>query len=76
MNSLLTVLVAFVVMEPFTYAAHRWVMHGFGRGWHRSHHAQPGPGFESNDLFPVVFAAATIIAMAAGTTFPSVHVLL
>ena len=63
---------AFVLMEAFTYAAHRWVMHGFAWVWHKSHH-RPRPmttTFEANDLFPVVFAAITILAMAAGTAWP------
>jgi beta-carotene 3-hydroxylase len=30
-------------------------------------------GFEANDLFPVTFAAVTILAMTAGTTLPSLH---
>jgi beta-carotene 3-hydroxylase len=76
MNSLLTVLVAFVVMEPFTYVAHRWIMHGFGRVWHLSHHRPSTGGLEANDLFPVVFAAITILGMAAGVSLPSVHLLL
>jgi beta-carotene 3-hydroxylase len=65
--------VAFVVMEPVTYAAHRWVMHGVGWVWHRSHHRRrPEPSrwleeFEANDWFPVVFAGITILAMALGS---------
>jgi beta-carotene 3-hydroxylase len=73
-GALTTVLVALVAMEPLTYAAHRWLMHGPGMGWHRSHHlgdldgsgrARP-PGFERNDLFPVCFAALTVAALAVG----------
>jgi beta-carotene 3-hydroxylase len=68
--------IAFVLMEPLTYAAHRWVMHGAGWVLHRSHHrARPGGGLEANDWYPVLFAAVTILAMAAGTVAPTVHVL-
>jgi beta-carotene 3-hydroxylase len=49
-------LVAFVAMEPVTYAAHRWVMHGVGMRWHASHHRSRPGSFEANDRFPVVFA--------------------
>ena len=35
---------------------HRWVMHGRGMGWHRSHHAPPAGRFERNDLFPLCFS--------------------
>jgi beta-carotene 3-hydroxylase len=67
---------AFVAMEPATYAANRWVMHGAGWTLHRSHHRRPRrsgspsrwAGWEANDWFPVIFAAITIVAMAAGTT--------
>src|SRR3954463_13755270 len=61
------VAVAFLLMEAFTYVAHRWIMHGFGWAWHKSHHQPPAESpFEKNDLFPVVFAGITIMAMAAG----------
>jgi beta-carotene 3-hydroxylase len=72
---------AFVVMEPATYAAHRWVMHGVGWTLHRSHHGlgrKDGEGkgrWEANDWFPVMFAALTVVAMAAGTTDRALGVL-
>ena len=62
-------------MEAVSYLAHRFVMHGFGMGWHRSHHRRTESRFEKNDLFPVIFAGATILAMTAGTTLPSLHAL-
>lgn len=65
--------VSFVVMEPVTYLAHRFVMHGVGWVLHRSHHLPAGSGFEANDAFPVIFAGITILAMAAGATLPAVH---
>ena len=49
-------LVAFVAMEGVSYATHRWVMHGPGMVWHRSHHSPSPTRFEANDLFPVVFS--------------------
>jgi beta-carotene 3-hydroxylase len=57
---------AFLVMEPFTALMHRVVFHGFGMGWHRSHHEAPRGVLEANDLFPVVFASATILVLASG----------
>lgn len=56
MTALLLVVGSFVAMEAVSYAGHRWVMHGFGMGWHRSHHAPPQGGFERNDLFPLCFS--------------------
>ena len=77
MTDLAIVLVAFVVMEPVTYLAHRFVMHGLGEALHKSHHVWGrGRGFEANDLYPVMFAAATIMAMAAGVSLPSLRLLL
>ncbi|HUP84519.1 MAG TPA: sterol desaturase family protein [Acidimicrobiales bacterium] len=70
-----TVAAALVSMEAVSYLAHRFVMHGPGMGLHRSHHVRTGSRFEANDLFPVTFAAVTILAMTAGTTLPSLHAL-
>ncbi len=67
--------VAFVVMEPVTYAAHRWVMHGAGWVLHRSHHRRQAGRLEANDGFPVAFAAVTIAGMAAATRVPSLHLI-
>lgn len=79
---------AFIVMEPVTYAVHRWVMHGLGWVLHRSHHRGRRPAglsavrssrlaqVEANDWFPVMFAAATIAAMAVATAQPRAHLLL
>lgn len=53
-------------MEPVTYAAHRWVMHGVGWVLHRSHHRRRRGSWEANDWFPVMFAGVTVAAMAAG----------
>lgn len=67
------VVAAFVVMEPLTYLNHRFVMHGIGMVWHRSHHlrwSKPRTDgesfFEANDWFPVVFSGLSMIAIALG----------
>jgi len=68
--NVLVVVVAFVVMEPVTYAAHRWIMHGPGIRLHRSHHANAARStptrWEANDVFPLVFAAVVVSALALG----------
>jgi beta-carotene 3-hydroxylase len=61
---------ALVLMEPFTALIHRFVMHGFGMGWHRSHHEAPRRALEANDLFPVVFSALAIAALCVGLYIP------
>ena len=77
--NLMIAVAAFVVMEPATYLLHRFVMHGAGWGWHRSHHrsynqADP-PRLERNDWFPVVFAVGTIAVMALGVSTESLRFL-
>lgn len=69
-------LIAFAVMEPVAALTHRFVMHGFGMGWHRSHHQARVGRFEKNDLYPVVMAGLTVTAMAAAATFPSLDALM
>ena len=66
MTAVLLAVGALVVMEPITTFAHRVVFHGFGMGWHRSHHEPPRHVLEANDGFPIVFAAATIVVLAVG----------
>jgi beta-carotene 3-hydroxylase len=66
------VVVSFLVMEPVTYLVHRYVFHGLGMVLHRSHHRRwsrprDDDGFlEANDVFPVIFAGTTILALVAG----------
>jgi beta-carotene 3-hydroxylase len=66
MTDVLVAVAALVLMEPFIALVHRFVMHGFGMGWHRSHHEPPRRVPEANDLFPVVFATITIVVLAIG----------
>jgi len=66
MTSVVVALVALMLMEPVAALAHRYVFHGFGMGWHRSHHLPPHGVLEANDLFPVVFSAATIVVLSFG----------
>ena len=70
----LVVLAAFLGMEAFAWAVHRYVMHSrWGWGWHQSHHEETigggieRRGFELNDLFAVVFAAPAVLLFWAGS---------
>jgi len=65
-SQVLLAVAALVLMEPITTLVHRVVFHGFGMGWHRSHHQPPRGVLEANDLFPVVFSAATIVVLSIG----------
>lgn len=67
---------AFLVMEPVTALSHRVVFHGPGTILHRSHHRPASRGWEANDLFPVIFAAATIAVMAIGALQPRLSILI
>lgn len=59
-------LAAFAFMEGFAWFTHKYVMHGFGWVWHKSHH-EPRTGiFELNDLFAVVFATPAIVCIYLG----------
>ena len=60
-----------VVMEVLAWAAHRYIMHGWGWGWHRSHHEPHDGRFEKNDLYAVVFAVfATGLFVVASRVWP------
>jgi beta-carotene 3-hydroxylase len=73
--TLLVALATFVLMEPATYAMHRWVMHGRGRGLHLSHHRRGSEGFELNDWYPVLFAGLGMLAFATGASIGPLHLL-
>ena len=64
-----TVVITVVAMEALATAIHRYVMHGWGWGWHRSHH-EPSGRFERNDLYAVVFAGVSLILFMLGGTWP------
>ena len=56
-----------VGMELFAIVAHKYIMHGWGWGWHASHHAPRTGWFEKNDLYAVVFAGVSIVLIALGS---------
>jgi beta-carotene 3-hydroxylase len=62
-------IVAFVIMEPMTALLHRVLFHGrLGYTLHRSHHVAGDDRFEANDLYPVLLAAVTIVAIWLGVS--------
>ena len=64
----LIAIVAFVGMEVFAWAVHRYVMHSrWGWGWHASHHTVHDEVLEKNDLFAVVFAAPAVLLFLLGS---------
>ena len=66
-SNLFIAIATMLVMEFAVALIHKYVMHGFGWGWHRSHHEpRRQAGWEKNDLYAIVFAAATIGLFALG----------
>ena len=60
-------LAAFAAMELVAWASHKYVMHGFGWGWHRDHHERHDGFLEKNDRFALVGAALSIAMFALGS---------
>ena len=63
----LIVLLTVAAMELVAALAHKYIMHGWGWGWHESHHEPRTSWFEVNDLYAVVFAVLAIVLIALGT---------
>jgi beta-carotene 3-hydroxylase len=58
---LLIMLATVAAMEGVAHVTHKYLMHGLGWGWHRSHHEPHEDLLEKNDLYAVVFAALAIV---------------
>ena len=58
----LIVLLTVAAMELVAALAHKYIMHGWGWGWHESHHEPRTSWFEVNDLYAVVFAVLAVMA--------------
>lgn len=65
--ALAIVIASVFAMEAIAWASHKYVMHGFGWGWHRDHHEPHDKRFEKNDLYGVVGAAISISMFALGS---------
>lgn len=63
----LIVLATIFAMEWVAWSSHKYIMHGFGWGWHRDHHEPHAKRFEKNDLFGLVGAALSISMFALGS---------
>ena len=64
----LIVLATVAVMEIVATLAHKYIMHGWGWGWHLSHHEPRTGWFEVNDLYALLFAVLAIVLIAVGTS--------
>ena len=61
------IVASILAMEGIAWASHKYVMHGFGWGWHRDHHEPHDGYFEKNDRFALVGAALSIAFFAGGS---------
>lgn len=66
LDRILIVVFTTAAMEGVAWAVHRYIMHGWGWGWHESHHRPRQGAFEKNDLFAVVFAGLAIVLFTVG----------
>jgi len=62
-----TVIATFFAMEFIAWSSHKYIMHGWGWGWHRDHHEPHDNMFEKNDLYGLVGAAMSISMFAIGS---------
>ena len=53
-------------MEWFAAWSHEHIMHGWGWGWHKSHHEPHDETLEENDLYAVVFAVFAVGLFVVG----------
>ena len=65
------VAVTVLIMEWVAASTHRYVMHGVGWRWHRSHHDERTSLFELNDLYAVGFAGISVTLFAAAESAPA-----
>jgi len=65
--ALIIVLASVAAMEAVAWSSHKYVMHGFGWGWHRDHHEPHDGLLEKNDLYALVGAAMSISMFALGS---------
>jgi beta-carotene 3-hydroxylase len=65
-DRILIVVATVLVMEFVAWSAHKYIMHGWGWGWHRDHHEPHDNVLEKNDLFGIVGAATAISLFVYG----------
>ncbi|MXP67131.1 beta-carotene hydroxylase (plasmid) [Pantoea sp. Nvir] len=58
-NTLIT-LITVIIMEITATLSHKYIMHGWGWKWHKSHHKTNSSWFETNDLYTLIFTLLTI----------------
>lgn len=64
------VIATVLAMEGVAWASHKYIMHGFGWGWHCDHHERHDRALEKNDLFGIVGALLSIGLFTIGRWVP------
>ena len=64
---ILTILATVFVMEWVAWSSHKYIMHGWGWGWHRDHHEPHDNALEKNDLYGIVGAVTSMSLFAIGS---------
>lgn len=64
---ILIVLATVFIMEWVAWSSHKYIMHGWGWGWHRDHHEPHNNALEKNDLYGIVGAVTSISLFALGS---------
>ncbi|MXP45977.1 beta-carotene hydroxylase [Altererythrobacter luteolus] len=64
---ILIIIATVAAMEWVAWASHKYIMHGWGWGWHRDHHEPHENLLEKNDLYGVVGAVMSISMFALGS---------
>jgi beta-carotene 3-hydroxylase len=64
---ILIIVATVAFMEFFAWWAHKYIMHGWGWVWHKSHHEPHHDKLEKNDLYVAVFAGISILMFWIGT---------
>jgi beta-carotene 3-hydroxylase len=64
---LLVIIATVVAMEFVAWSSHKYIMHGWGWGWHRDHHEPHDNALEKNDLYGIVGAVMSISMFMLGS---------
>jgi beta-carotene 3-hydroxylase len=64
---ILIILTTVFVMEWIAWGSHKYIMHGWGWGWHRDHHEPHDKPLERNDLYGIVGAVTSMSLFAIGS---------
>jgi beta-carotene 3-hydroxylase len=67
--NILIVVATVAAMELVARFTHQYIMHGWGWGWHKSHHDIEGKTFELNDLYAAVFSLPSILLIHLGIKY-------